>query len=98
MNDSFLREFLEEKYLKYNHPDFISTDPLQVPHMFTNPCDIEIAAFFTATIAWGQRAAIIKNAILLMALMENSPMDFIMNAGESEFNNLQHFQHRTFNV
>ncbi len=97
MDKSFIREFLEERYMKYNHPDFVSTDPLQVPHMFTNTCDIEIAAFFTATIAWGQRPVIIKNACLLMKLMENSPLDYIMNADESDLNHLCKFQHRTFN-
>ncbi|MBN2213904.1 MAG: TIGR02757 family protein [Bacteroidales bacterium] len=97
MDKQFLREFLEEKYMKYNHTDFISADPLQVPHMFTDPCDIEIAAFLTASIAWGQRAVIIKNAHLLMNLMENRPMEFILNADESDFNHLSEFKHRTFN-
>ena len=97
MDQSFLKEFLEEKYIKYNHPDYISTDPIQIPHMFTDPRDIEIAALLTATIAWGQRATIIKNALLLMKLMENKPIDFIMNADESDLNHLRDFQHRTFN-
>ena len=97
MNDSFLRDFLEEKYVKYNHPDFISSDPLQVPHMFDKPGDIEISALFTATIAWGQRTTIIKNSIRLMKMMEYKPMDFIMNAGKVEYNHLKNFKHRTFN-
>jgi hypothetical protein len=44
MNNSLLRELLEEKYLKVNNHDFITTDPLQVPHMYTDRCDIKIAA------------------------------------------------------
>lgn len=97
MNDSFLRDFLEEKYVKYNHPDFILSDPLQVPHMFDEPGDIEISALLTATIAWGQRSTIIKNATRLMRMMEYKPMDFIMNAGSAEYKHLKNFQHRTFN-
>ena len=97
MNDSFLRDFLEEKYVKYNHPDFISSDPLQVPHMFDESGDIEISALLTATIAWGQRSIIIKNSIRLMRMMEYKPMDFIMNAGKSEYKHLKNFKHRTFN-
>lgn len=97
MNDSFLRDFLEEKYIKYNRPDFISTDPLQVPHMFDEQGDIEISAFLTAAIAWGQRTTIIRKAALLMQMMEYRPKDFIMNAGIAEYNHLGSFQHRTFN-
>jgi uncharacterized protein (TIGR02757 family) len=97
MDKSVLREFLEEKYLRYNHPDFISSDPIQVPHMFNDPCDIEISAMLTATIAWGQRATIIKKAHLLMKMMEHKPKDFIMSAGKAEYNHLRTFQHRTFN-
>ncbi len=97
MNDSFLRDFLEEKYVQYNRKDFILSDPLQVPHMFDEPSDIEISAFLTATIAWGQRSTIIKKAKLLMQMMEYRPTDFILNAGKAEYNYLSGFQHRTFN-
>jgi len=97
MKDSFLRDFLEEKYVKYNHPDFISSDPVRVPHMFDEPGDIEISALLTATIAWGQRTTIIKNAVQLMKMMDCKPMDFIMTAGKTEFNHLKNFKHRTFN-
>jgi uncharacterized protein (TIGR02757 family) len=34
---------------------------------------------------------------MLMKLMEYSPADFIMNAGESEYSHLREFKHRTFN-
>ncbi len=97
MNDSLIRDFLEEKYIKYNHQDFISSDPLQVPHMFDEPGDIEISALLTATIAWGQRTTIIKKAVQLMKMMDYKPSDFIMNAGRAEYNHLKHFKHRTFN-
>ena len=56
-----IRDFLNEKAEKYNHPDFIETDPIQIPHLFSDKNDIEIAAFFASTIAWGQRVTIIKN-------------------------------------
>jgi hypothetical protein len=50
-----LKEFLDEKYNLYNRPSFIETDPIQVPHLFSVAEDIEIAAFLSATIAWGNR-------------------------------------------
>jgi len=98
-NDYFpdLKSFLDEKVLKYNQPFFIETDPIQVPKNFSGKENIEIAAFLTATIAWGNRQSIIKNATKLMTLMDNQPHDFVVNASDSELKSLSHFVHRTFN-
>jgi len=92
-----LKSFLDEKVLKYNQPFFIETDPIQVPKSFSVKENIEIAAFLTATIAWGNRVSIIKNATKLMALMDNQSHDFVLNASDFELKNLEHFVHRTFN-
>ena len=91
-----LKEFLEEKYDLFNRPSFIETDPIQIPHQFTKPEDIEIAGFLTATIAWGLRANIIKSAKKLISLMDNSPYDFIINAEENDFEIFNEFKYRTF--
>jgi len=45
-----IKLFLDSKVKLYNTVDFISTDPIQVPHRFSRKEDIEIAAFLTATI------------------------------------------------
>jgi len=92
-----LKAFLDEKVAKFNQTHFVETDPIQVPHKFTLKEDIEIAGFLTATIAWGNRTAIIKNAEKLLALMDNQPYDFIQNATPAEIHRLQPFVHRTFN-
>lgn len=92
-----LKEFLDEKYEQYNRFDFISTDPISIPHLFSKKEDIEIAGFLAATIAWGQRVTIINNATKLMKLMDNDPHNFVMNAREKELNCLHNFKHRTFN-
>ena len=60
--DNDLKGFLDEKVLKYNNPDFIDSDPIRIPHQFSLKEDIEISGFLTATIAWGNRKMIIKNA------------------------------------
>jgi len=98
-NDYFpdLKSFLDEKVLKFNQPFFIETDPIQVPKNFSGKENIEIAAFLTATISWGNRISIIKNATKLMSLMENQPHDFVLNVSDYELRNLEHFVHRTFN-
>lgn len=97
MIDSALKEFLDEKASQYNRPAFIETDPIQVPKQFSQKENIEIAAFLTATISWGNRPAIIKNAMRLMQLMDNSPYAFITQSSEKDLKHLNSFVHRTFN-
>ena|SRR6056297_903014 len=92
-----LKEFLDEKTNKYNHPDFIQTDPIQIPHLFNGKQDREIAGFFAATIAWGQRTTIIKNMYRLLNLMDDNPYDFILHYSSDELKRFSSFKHRTFN-
>jgi len=91
-----LKKFLDEKYQEYNNVKFIEDDPIQIPHLFTNHKDIEIAGFLTSIISWGNRKSIINNAKKMMNLLDNSPYDFIKNCKDSEIKKLE-FIHRTFN-
>ena len=79
LNNSELKEFLDAKVIQYNNPDFINSDPLQIPHRYSLKEDIEISGFLTATIAWGNRKSIINNAKQLMALMDDAPYEFVMH-------------------
>lgn len=88
-----LKEYLDFKSEQYNNPDFIETDPIQIPHQFHKKEDIEIIGFLVASIAWGNRTMIINNGNKLVQLMGNSPHDFVMNYNGT----LPHFVHRTFN-
>jgi uncharacterized protein (TIGR02757 family) len=97
MKKADLKDFLDSKVLQYNNPKFLEKDPIQIPHLFTRKEDIEISAFLTATIAWGNRKSIINNAERLMNLMDMSPYDFVMNHKENDLEKLQGFVHRTFN-
>ncbi len=92
-----LKAFLDEKVLHYNKPDFIESDPIQIPHLFTQKEDIEIAGFLAATIAWGNRKMIIGNAKKMVALMGDSPYDFVMGHKGHHLEPLESFVHRTFN-
>lgn len=92
-----LKSFLDEKAARYNKPQFIASDPIQVPHQYTEQADIEIAAFLTATIAWGQKATIIRNARALMSGMPGEPHEFVLHAGDVELTRFLPFVHRTFN-
>jgi len=92
-----LKEFLDAKVLEYNRPEFIESDPIQVPHLFNKKEDIEISGFLTATIAWGNRKSIINNAKRMMEYMDHSPFDFVKNHEEKDLETLLPFVHRTFN-
>ena len=94
---SELSDFLNIAYDRYNRETFITDDPISVPHSFTTKEDIEISAFLTATISWGQRATIIKNAKKLVELMGNSPHQFILSDFEEQLPQFELFKHRTFN-
>ncbi len=97
LKTSELKDFLDEKVNLYNNPKFIESDPIQIPHQFSKKEDIEIAAFLAATIAWGNRKSIIKNANRMMELLDHSPFEFIMQHEESDLEKLSPFVHRTFN-
>ena len=88
---------LEELHDKYNTPDFIEADPISVPHSFSSPLDREVAGFLAATIAWGNRKAIVKSAHRMMRFMDNAPADFVLNASDAELEHLSAYVHRTFN-
>ncbi|HTD92351.1 MAG TPA: TIGR02757 family protein [Chitinophagaceae bacterium] len=98
MDRSSLKEFLERKVDEYNQPSFIKDDPIAVPHLFSKKQDIEIAGFFAATFAWGNRTTIIRKSRELMQLMDMSPHEFCINAGARELKKLLDFKHRTFNA
>lgn len=92
-----LKEFLDFKVQQYNKPSFIEQDPISIPHQFSTKEDIEISAFLTATISWGNRKAILKAANDLMGIMGDSPFDFVMNANSNQIKRATSFYYRTFN-
>ena len=97
MTPKELKEFLDFKVEQYNTPQFIETDPVQIPHLFSRKEDIEISGFLTATISWGNRKSILKNANSLMELLDHTPYEFVMQHSEADLERLQQFVHRTFN-
>jgi uncharacterized protein (TIGR02757 family) len=92
-----IKALLDDRYDKYNRPDFIANDPVVIPHGFSRPQDIEIAGLFAALLAWGQRVTIIRKCRELLARMDQAPYDFIRNHGEADLKALLGFKHRTFN-
>ena len=94
MKDLELKEYLDFKSSQYENIDFITNDPIKIPHQYQRKEDIEISAFFTATIAWGNRSSIIKSGQKLTSIWGESPYEFILNYSNQD---KVHFIHRTFN-
>ncbi len=95
----FLRHkaFLDEKVKEVNRTDFIENDPISIPKQYRDKKDIEISAFWTAMLSWGQRVTIINKSNQLFGLMGDSPYDFIVNHKEIDRKRFSEFKHRTFN-
>lgn len=93
-----IKKWLDEKLHLYHQADFILKDPVSIPHRFTQKQDIEIAGFFAATIAWGNRTTIINSALRLLQLMDHAPYNFIRQHHDSDLKRFIGFAHRTFNT
>ncbi len=92
-----LKPLLDDLHDRYNCEEFIADDPISVPHRYTARADREIAGFMAATIAWGNRRIIVRNAHRMMSFMDDAPADFVRHASERELKLLDGFVHRTFN-
>lgn len=93
-----MKAFLDGRVETYNQPSFIPADPISIPHRFTLQQDVEIAAFFAAIFAWGNRKTIINKGMELMQLMNMQPYHFCLHAGPEQLLRLLPFRHRTFNA
>lgn len=98
MSKKNLKEFLDRKVDQYNQPSFITDDPVCIPHLFTRKQDIEIAGFFAAIFAWGNRTTIIRKSRELMQLMHMQPYEFCLHHRPADLKQLLAFKHRTFNA
>ncbi len=92
-----LQETLWKYAEKYRVAEFLEDDPIQIPHRFSKKEDIEISAFFSAIMAWGQRKSIIKSGNELLNRMDNAPFEFVLNFEKSDERVFQGFVHRTLN-
>ncbi|MBE0680028.1 MAG: TIGR02757 family protein [Bacteroidales bacterium] len=96
LNKTQLKKLLDQRVDTYNRPPFIDSDPISIPHRFSKKEDIEIAGFLAATIAWGNRVAILRSAERMMEIMGNSPYDFVINHRDGDLKCIDGCMHRTF--
>jgi len=96
MKGEELKVFLDQRVDLYNRSLFIGVDPISIPHRFTVREDIEISGFLAATIAWGNRVAILRSADRMLAFMGSSPYDFVINHRDSDLKCIDGCIHRTY--
>ena len=96
MNEE-IKKILDQKVKQYNQKSFIPNDPICMPHLFQKQQDIEIAAFFAAIFAWGNRTTIINKSRELMQKMDDAPHAFCLHHQPKDLKKLFGFKHRTFN-
>ena len=67
----------------YETPDFVKTDPVQIPARYYYNSDqrnLEISAFVTAWIAWGSRKQIIEKADFIdREIFKGEPAKYILS-------------------
>jgi uncharacterized protein (TIGR02757 family) len=94
MANKALAQKLDFWYEKICTRDFIADDPVQFPRRFSKKEDIEIAAFLSATIAWGRRDLILRSAEKMFAIMGKNPFSYITTGEYKKLKNKN--IHRTF--
>jgi len=94
MRNEALADELEHWYEKVCTAEFIALDPVKFPRRYAKREDIEIAAFLSATIAWGRRDLILRSAEKMFAIMGESPYSFVMSGGCKKLKTAN--IHRTF--
>ncbi|MCK9163863.1 MAG: TIGR02757 family protein [Bacteroidales bacterium] len=76
---------------KYNIKEFIESDPIQFPHKYQNKMDIEISAFISSWLAYGNRKAILKTLENIHKEFNNqlylSPYNYIKERGFEKYKN-----------
>ena len=80
---------------EYNRDKFIHSDPVQFPHRYSEAKDIEISAFLTAWISYGNRKCIITKAEELDRMFGGSPLHFILNNKYSNYQNNYYYTIKT---
>lgn len=95
MIDKDVAELLMSEAKRINRPEFIGEDPVQFPRRFSDLRDIEVSALLTATISWGRRPMILRDAERMLTLMDNEPYHYMMDEGYEDLDPRMNI-HRTF--
>jgi uncharacterized protein (TIGR02757 family) len=89
-----IKQVLEGLYVRYNRRELIDPDPLQFVYRYSEPGDMEIAAFLASALAYGRVQQIDKSLERLFGCMGQSPSEFVRDFDKRKKARLTNFKHR----
>ncbi len=94
-NTKLSRERLDDIYLKWNRPEFISPDPLETLSAYARIEDREIAGLLAAAMAYGRVTALLVPLKKVLSVLGDSPRDYVNQRSEAEMiSDLEGIVHR----
>ncbi|MBM9502701.1 TIGR02757 family protein [Leptospira sp. 201903071] len=78
VSEEKLKKTLEKIFKKYESPEFLSSDPIEFPHSYTNSGDQEVSGLISALFSYGNVTAIKNHLRNLFSICGNSPHDFLL--------------------
>ena len=79
MKNIKLKSLLDKLYQKYNRPEYISPDPLELVTPFKNVDDREIAGLIASSLAYGRVAQILKSVNIILEIMKLNKLSYAIN-------------------
>ena len=70
---------------KYETKDFLTKDPSQFMHRYTDPAEMEIAAFLAANMAFGRRDQILSHTETVLQAAGTDLLKWVQNKGYRKF-------------
>ena len=81
-----MKELLDNLVKRYETPEFIKDDPIQMAHGYKEKNDIEISSFISCLFAFGKREQFIKKLNYLFSLF-STPSELICDYKKINFDN-----------
>lgn len=88
-----LPHFLNQLYRDYHRKQYLSTDPLEFVHLYSDPWDQEAVGLISALLAYGNVVQIrksVRTALARMAQISLSPSDFVKKLKTPSFQKRAH--------
>jgi len=90
-----LKQVLDGIYAQYHHPQYLGLDPLVCVRKFKDRGNREALGLLAASLAYGRVEIIVRNINTVIDIMDNNPVNFIVNTSYREkLKLLGGFKHR----
>ncbi len=92
-----LKRILNRFYRTYDFRGRLQQDPIELPHRYRNPRDIEIAGFLASSFAYGKVGLFKPVVAKILSIMGKDPHDFLMHFSIARHERLFHGIRYRFN-